>query len=488
MTSNRGYISGAAFTALVAVMAFIMGLVIASNINIFQGKNTQESVAQANVPLSASSIGESIRSPFTAVAKEILPAVVNISAERIIKVRTPFFDFPFEEFFGGFPREIERKAKSLGSGIIFFKEGYILTNNHVVAGADNIIITLSDNTIYKNKEVEVVGTDPKTDVAILKINSKSDLPYTRLGDSDKIEIGDWAIAFGSPFGFSQTMTVGVISAKGRTHVPLSHGPTFQDFIQTDAAINSGNSGGPLVNINGEVIGINTAIASPSGGNVGIGFAIPINLAKSIADQLIREGKITRGWLGVSIQELTSDIAEGFGLKDTKGVIVAKVMNDSPAEKGGLKDGDIIIKFDGNAVDDMEKFRYRVATTEPKKRVKVVIIRDKKERTLTIKIGEMPEETKIGKIEKNGDGWLGLSVQNMDPDSEESGVIVKKVETDSPANEASIETGDIVKRIGNLYIRDLKGFEKAKNLYDKSSHITFQIKKRNGYIVFVAVEQ
>ena len=257
MRNSRGYIAGAAFTALVAVMAFIMGLVIASNINFFQGKNVQESFAQEDILHSVSGITEPRKNPFTPIAKEILPTVVNISAERVVKVRSPFFDFPFEEFFGGIPRELERKSQSLGSGIVFSKDGYILTNNHVIEGADKIIISFSDNTIFTDEEVEVVGTDPRTDVAVLKIKAKSNLQYARLGDSDKIEIGDWAIAFGNPFGFNQSMTVGVISAKGRTQVPLIHGPTYQDFIQTDAAINSGNSGGPLVNIDGEIIGINS---------------------------------------------------------------------------------------------------------------------------------------------------------------------------------------------------------------------------------------
>ena len=487
MKNNRGYIAGAAFTALVAVMAFIMGLVIASNINIFQGKNTQEIIAQENISLQASPIISPQKSPFTSIAKEILPAVVNISAERIIKVKSPFFDFPFEEFFGGVPREFERKAKSLGSGVVFSKEGYILTNNHVVANADKIIITFSDNTTFKGEEVEVVGTDPRTDVAVLKISSKSDFPFARLGDSDRIEIGDWAIAFGSPFGFSQSMTGGIISAKGRTHVPLRSGPTYQDFIQTDAAINSGNSGGPLVNINGEVIGINTAIASPTGGNVGIGFAIPMNLVKSIADQLINKGKIERGWLGISMQELTSDIAKGFGLKDTKGVIVAKILSESPAEKGGLKDGDIIINFDGKPVEDMEKFRFTVADTEPGKRVKIVVIREEKKKTLTVKIGEMEDLTQIVKSGKDENGWIGLSIKEMGPESEEQGVIITKVDSNSPSDNADIEAGDIIKRIGNLYIHNIEDYKKAKSKYKEFAHITLQIKKRTGSIIFVAVK-
>lgn len=489
MKINRGYIPGAVFTAFVAIVAFIIGLVIASNINIFKGQNTQESIAQESTTQGIPNVSESLKSPFTTIAKEVLPAVVNISAERIIKVKSPFFDFPFEQFFGEVPKEFERKAKSLGSGIIFSKDGYILTNNHVVEGADKIIITLSDNTTYKDKKVEVVGTDPRTDVAILKLHSKSDLPYAKLGDSDKIEIGDWAIAFGSPFGFSQTMTVGVISAKGRTHIPLSHGPTYQDFIQTDAAINSGNSGGPLVNIDGEVIGINAAIASPSGGNVGIGFAVPINLAKSIADQLIKKGKIVRGWLGISIQALTPEIAKGFGLKDTKGVIVSKVITDSPAAKGGLKDGDIIVKFDGEPVEDFEKFRFKVADSKPGTRVKINVIRGGKRRTLTVKIAEMPGEEAIAKAGRTENkAWLGLSVEALAPGSDEQGVLVKGVVSNSPAMEAGIEPGDVIKRVGNIYIHNLKDYRKAIKAYENDSPIIFQIKKRSGYIIFVAVEQ
>ncbi|TES91143.1 MAG: Do family serine endopeptidase [Candidatus Cloacimonadota bacterium] len=488
MRNSRGYIAGAAFTALVAVMAFIIGLVIASNINFFQGKNVQESFAQENILHSVSGITEPRKNPFTPIAKEILPTVVNISAERVVKVRSPFFDFPFEEFFGGIPREFERKSQSLGSGIVFSKDGYILTNNHVIEGADKIIITFSDNTTFTDEEVEVVGTDPRTDVAVLKIKAKKNLRFARLGDSDKIEIGDWAIAFGNPFGFNQTMTVGVISAKGRTQVPLIHGPTYQDFIQTDAAINSGNSGGPLVNIDGEIIGINSAIASPSGGNVGIGFAIPINLAKSIANQLIKKGKITRGWLGVAPQELTPEIAKGFGLKDTRGVLIAKVISDSPADKGGLEDGDIIIKFDAKQVEDLSKFRFMVAEAEPGKRVKIAIIRNGKERKITVKIGKMSGDEEIAKKGNNEKGWLGLTVADMDPGSKETGVTVKKAESKSSADNAGIEAEDIIKRIGNIFIRDSRDYEKAKKVYEESSHITFQIKKPDGYIIFLAVEQ
>jgi serine protease Do len=488
MTRNKGYIAGAAFTALVAVMAFIMGLVIASNINIFQGRNVEESIAQEPSYHSMEDLGAYRKSPFTPIAKEVLPAVVNISAERIITVRTPLFPFPFEEFFGEVPKEYERKAQSLGSGIIISKDGYLITNNHVVEHADKIIITLADNTTYKNEDVEVIGMDPKTDIAVLRIKVKHPVPFARLGNSDEIEIGDWAIAFGSPFGFSQTMTVGVISAKGRTHVPLRHGPAFQDFIQTDAAINSGNSGGPLVNIDGEVIGINSAIASPSGGNVGIGFAIPINLARSIANELIDEGKITRGWLGVSIQELTPEIAKGLGLVKTNGVIIAKVLEDSPAEAGGLKEGDIIVGFKGEKVENMEQFRFSVAATAPKSKVKLKVIREKKERTVTLRVGEMPDETAVSREEKEAEEWIGLSVDDLGPNAGESGVAVIRVETGSPADDAGIEPGDIIRRIGNIYIRTLDDFEDAKRELNDASPITFQLKKPDGYMVFVAVEQ
>lgn len=488
MTRNKGYVAGAAFTALVAVMAFIMGLVIASNINIFQGRNTEESIAQEPSYHSMEDLASSRKSPFTPIAKEVLPAVVNISAERIITVRTPLFPFPFEEFFGEVPREYERKAQSLGSGIIISKDGYLITNNHVVEHADKIIITLADNTTYKNESVEVIGMDPKTDIAVLRIKADQSLPFARLGNSDEIEIGDWAIAFGSPFGFSQTMTVGVISAKGRTHVPLRHGPAFQDFIQTDAAINSGNSGGPLVNIDGEVIGINAAIASPSGGNVGIGFAIPINLARSIANELIEEGKITRGWLGVSIQELTPQIAQGLGLDESGGVIVSRVLEDSPAEAAGLREGDIIIAFNGEKVDNMEQFRFSVAATAPNAKVKIRVVREKKERNLTVKIGEMPDETAVSRNERDVGEWLGLFVDTPGTHAGETGVVVTRIETGSPADDAGIEPGDVIKRIGTHPIRSMDDYDDAKRALKDASPITFQLKKPDGYVVFVAVEQ
>ncbi|OGQ40353.1 MAG: hypothetical protein A3A85_01165, partial [Deltaproteobacteria bacterium RIFCSPLOWO2_01_FULL_42_9] len=314
---------------------------------------------------------------FVKLAKDLNPVVVNISTTQVIKQKpmVPFPEFrsPFEDFFGdefkffGESPEREFKRQSLGSGFIINKEGYILTNNHVVENAEEIIVTLSDKK-EKEYKAKVIGKDARLDVALIKVDANGDLPVANLGDSDKLEIGEWVMAIGNPFGLSHTVTAGIVSAKGRV---IGAGP-YDNFIQTDAAINPGNSGGPLFNLKGEVIGINTAIIA---GGQGVGFATPINMAKDILLQLKEKGKVTRGWIGVSIQEVTPDLAQSFGLKDKQGALVSSVNKDEPADKGGIKAGDIIVEFDGKAITEVSDLPRTVATTAPGKTVKVKIIRD-----------------------------------------------------------------------------------------------------------------
>ena len=429
-----------------------------------------------------------LESPFTRVAEEVMPCVVNISAERVRKIEEePFFEFkgPFEEFFKKFfefhPFRGEERAQILGSGFIFKRKGdeyFIMTNNHVVRGAKKIIVKLSDKSEYKGKSVKVVGTDPKTDVAVLKIKADHELPVAKLGDSDKIRVGDWAIAIGNPFGLERTVTVGVISAKGRSGLILPESPTYQDFIQTDAAINFGNSGGPLVNIRGEVIGINTAIKTPSGGFVGIGFAIPINLAKYVTEQLIEKGRVVRGYLGINIQPITPDLAEAYGLEKPEGVIVTKVFKDTPAHKGGIKEGDVIVEFNGKPVKDLEKFRIMVAETPPGTKVQIVVVREGgKRKTLNIALGEYPEEevAEVPQEEEEGyTSWLGMRVVSANSEEArnlridvEGGVVVIEVKPDSPAEDAGIRRGDVIKKIGSIKIKSLSDFERARKEYERS---------------------
>ena len=325
-------------------------------------------------------------SSFADLAEELMPSVVNISTTQTIKTQANPFPFqfppgsPFEEMFKDFQRPTERKATSLGSGFIIKKDGTIVTNNHVIANADDIIVRV-DNKEYKAK---VLGADPYSDIAVLKIQSSKNFNIVKFGNSDKSRVGDWVIAIGNPFGLGGTVTSGIISARNRD-INLTR---YDDFIQTDASINQGNSGGPLFNMDGNVIGINTAIISPSGASSGIGFAIPANYASTIIDQLIKYGETKRGWLGVRIQQVTKEIATVAGLNEPKGAFIGGVSEGSPAEKGGMKSGDIVLEFDGQKIETMRNLPKVVANTKPNKRVVVKVWRDKKLITLRLTLGRM----------------------------------------------------------------------------------------------------
>ena len=383
--------------------------------------------------------------------KGVSPAVVNISTTQVVKfnhpqMRNPFgqqdpFDDFFNKFFGRMPRE--QKRRSLGSGFIVSSDGYILTNNHVVDKADEVTVTLLDKEQFKAK---VVGTDTKIDIALIKIDTKKKLPYVALGDSDKLEVGEWVVAIGNPFALGHTVTAGIVSAKGRI---IGSGP-YDDFIQTDASINPGNSGGPLFNLKGEVIGINTAVIQ---GGQGIGFATPIQLAKSVLDQLKEKGKVTRGWLGVYIQRLTPETAESLGIPGRQGALVSDVTSGGPAEKAGIRSGDVIVGFDGKEIRDQHDLPQVVALTKPGKSVEVRLLREGKETTVAVTIARMEGEP--GKpaggpeISKN----LGLTVQDITPEIAQrfeientKGVVVTGVADGTPAEDAGFNEGDIVRAI------------------------------------------
>jgi serine protease Do len=428
---------------------------------------------------------------FTELVKRVGPEVVNISTTKVIKRRPmprqfgnegPWRDFFgddfFERFFGQMPRE--RKQRSLGSGVIIDpQKGYILTNNHVIAGADEITVRLDDGKEYN---ADVVGRDPKTDLALIRTKVALDVEVgAPLGDSDKVEIGEWVMAIGNPFGLERTVTVGILSAKGRV---IGAGP-YDDFLQTDAAINPGNSGGPLFNMKGEVIGINTAIVASG---QGIGFAIPINMAKELLPQL-EKGKVTRGWLGVSIQEVTDDIAKSFKLKDAKGALVAEVMEDTPAQRGGMERGDIIISFDGKEVETPNELQRIVASTPPDKKVKAKVIRDGKIETLTVKVGAMPEE--ITETEKAITTDLGLTVQTLTPDlaeqfnwsRDEKGVLITGVDPSGAGAEAGLRRGDLIKEIDRQNVETTEDYRKILEEAKKGESVLFLIKRgtRTFYI-------
>ena len=401
---------------------------------------------------------------FADLADKLLPSVVNISTTQVVEgrpgIEVPIVPpgSPFEEFFKEFlernqPRQQQRRATSLGSGFVLDAEGHIVTNHHVIQDADEITVIFQDNT---RLDAKVVGRDPKTDLAVLQVQSPTKLSPVRLGNSDASRVGDWIIAIGNPFGFGGTVTAGIISARGRD---INAGP-YDDFIQTDASINRGNSGGPMFNLAGEVIGINTAIFSPSGGSVGIGFAIPSNSARPVIDQLIRHGSVRRGWLGVRIQTVTDEIAETMGLKSTAGALVASVIEKGPAEIANIHAGDIILEFDGKPIDNMRRLPRLVAETEIGKDVPVKIWRNNKELTVHVAVAALAEEEEAvastapppaGAIEKQDVPALGMSVATINDrlrsefnlDDDTKGVLITTVDPRGPAAAEGIKAGDVI---------------------------------------------
>jgi serine protease Do len=442
---------------------------------------------------------------FAEVAKTVSPAVVFIQIEKTVKrpdvqffspfgQGSPFGDEFFRRFFGvpgpGNPQQYQQSPQQQivgqGSGFIISKDGYILTNNHVVGGADKVTVKLLDGREFTAK---TVGADPHSDVAVIKIEADN-LPVLEMGDSDAIEVGEWVVAIGNPFGLSHTLTVGVVSAKGRSSVGIAD---YENFIQTDAAINPGNSGGPLVDLDGKVVGMNTAIFSHSGGYMGIGFAIPINMAKSIKDQLIKTGSVVRGYLGITIQNLTLELAKSFGMKDQKGILVAQVTEDSPAEKAGIKQGDVIIEFNGQPVDQVGTFRNQVALKIPGSKENITIFRHGERRVLSVTIGRLPdgELTVAGgshNLEK-----LGLTVQNLTPElarqfglDGEKGVVVIQVVPGSPAALAQIKPGGIILEVNRKPIKNTEELKKAMAGMPENSAVLLLVKE-GKYARYVALQ-
>ncbi len=403
---------------------------------------------------------------FVSLAEQLKPAVVNIGTAKTVKPKAPMYPGPqgpggdmFEEFFERFFRNAPQsphKQRSLGSGFIISQDGYILTNDHVVDGADEIKVKLSDGREFTG---EIRGLDPKLDLALIKIDAGEDLPVARLGDSEEIKVGEWVMAIGNPFGLEQTVTVGIVSAKGRV---IGAGP-YDDFIQTDASINPGNSGGPLFNMQGEVIGINTAIVAQG---QGIGFAIPVNMAKQIIPQLRDEGRVTRGWLGVTVQALNKELAESFDLDTTHGALVNEVIEDSPADKAGLKRGDIIVEYDGKQVDELNDLPRLVAATPVDETVKVKVFRDGKERTIKVKIGRLDDgEVALAADDEETGGALGLTVANVTPELVEryslegdQGVLITRIDPEGPAAEANLRVGDLIVEADGKEVGSVKEFE------------------------------
>jgi Do/DeqQ family serine protease len=418
---------------------------------------------------------------FTTLVQNVTPVVVNISTVSRKRLVQPFFQFSpfFDEFFDQ-QQPRYRRDTSLGSGFIINRDGYILTNDHVVRDAESIKVKLSNETVYDGT---IVGSDPKTDIAVIKIDSREPLPVAVLGDSDRLRVGQWAIAIGNPFGLDRTVTVGVVSATGRSNMGIE---TYEDFIQTDASINPGNSGGPLLNIHGEVIGINTAIVAAG---QGIGFAIPINMAKHIVAQLIAKGRVSRGWLGVAIQPVTAEIASSFGLDKAAGALVNDVVPGSPAAAAGIRQGDIILSLDGKAVTQVSQLQRLVAETPIGKRVAVTVFRERREFKLTLVLGSADSaEAKRGKPEQAVPAtWLGMTVVELPREFRVrgfSGVLVSGVDSDGAASEAGLQQGDVIVSINRLKVDNLNEYGRAVAESERKGSAVVLVRRGSASIYFV----
>jgi serine protease Do len=469
-------------------------LLVGSVLGLGYGLSTTINPSHAG-PAPASAVSETPMIPanFNDLAKMVRPGVVNIQVVKKVKnVGFGFHGFggspgdknPFGDFFGPFfegnpPRGFEQRG--VGSGFVMSRDGYILTNNHVIEDADQIKVKLADGKEFDGK---VVGRDPKTDLALVKISGSSDLHPLQMGNSDDLKVGSWVVAVGSPFGLEQTVTAGIVSAKGRV---IGSGP-YDDFIQTDASINPGNSGGPLINMKGEVVGINTAIIASG---QGIGFAIPVNMAKAIVHQLQEKGHVTRGWLGVNIQEVTPELAKSFGLKEKKGALVAEVISGSPAEKAGVEQGDVIVEFDGKEVASSKDLPRIVASTPVGKSATVKLSRNGKVFDRQVKVGEMEEKAEIAKTPSMKKS-LGVTVQNITPEMAKSlglkkgtGVVVTGVEPGSPAADAGIRTGDVIREVNRKPVTDVQDFvQKIDQAKDQNNVLLFLQRGQNN--LFAAV--
>lgn len=477
--------------ALVFLVGTVAGPALAEDNELWiEGKGDKEIFPQINLPSFAPVIerlGKSVVNIRTK-GKDTPAGRRRIPGYRGRQGQEPFS--PFDFFFRLPPEHESRSFSSLGSGFVIHPDGYIVTNHHVVDKAEKIMVSFRDEK--KTYRGELVGGDAKTDLALIKVNYAGKLPAAVLGDSDSLKPGDWVIAIGNPFHLGHTATVGIVSAKSRR---IPGGKQYDNFIQTDASINPGNSGGPLFNSKGEVVGVNTAIFSPGrfgagGFNIGIGFAIPINFVKGIVSQIKEKGRVTRGWLGVLIQPVSPDVAEALGLEEARGALVADVKPDSPASKGGFQRGDVIVKYDGQPVEENDDLPLMVAETEIGKRVDIEIIREKKRKTLRARIQELKEgELKIeaGPTEETE---LGLTVQELTPDiarslgfDDTSGVVVTNVQPDSPAANSGLRRGDVVLEVGSKPVNTTNEFREATRGLKKNKPLLLLVRRGDNTIFF-----
>jgi serine protease Do len=464
---------------LILILGFFVGFTVAPNprptlVSGIPGASAGTARAQANLG-EGQSFAVQLSDAFEAASRKLNPSVVPIFAEHMVQVQNPFGspDDPFRQFFGDDffrrffgtpPGQGKRLVRSLGSGVIVSPDGYILTNNHVVEGADTLTVVLADGKKYPAK---LVGTDPQSDVAVIKVEA-TDLPAATLGNSDEVKVGQWVIAVGNPFQLMHTVTAGIISAKGRSEIGLAD---YEDFIQTDAAINPGNSGGALADLDGNVIGINTAINSPSGGNIGIGFAIPMAMASEVMDALITQGKVIRGYVGLALQDLDDNLAKAMKLKSTQGALVGDVVAGGPADKAGVKRGDVIVQMNGQDVANSLQLRNQVAHAKPGTSATFTLMRDGKQMDVKILLAERPKELRAGvqQAQPQPEEYqkLGLSVQDLTPDladqlgyQNDEGVVVTDVAEGSPAEQAGLQQNDLIKEVNKVKVRTVQEFKTA----------------------------
>ncbi|MFZ0930242.1 MAG: Do family serine endopeptidase [Syntrophobacteraceae bacterium] len=433
--------SGNAFYSIFIILAGAV-FVLATQVHILQAQSPQTNLITA----------------IEAVAKQAIPAVVHIEVTERQEISNPLLPFEndpfFKHFFGNpkkMPKKFKREISGLGTGMLIDDSGHILTNYHVVGGATEIKVLLADGREFTGNSVKTIGTDPKTDLALIQIVEKGPFPHLTLGDSNKMEVGQWVVAIGHPRGLDQTVTQGIISAKHRTGI--SDPSSYQDYLQTDAAINPGNSGGPLLNLDGEVIGINAAILSESGGFEGVGFAIPSNIATHIAQELVKNGKVIRGWLGVSLQNITPELAKSFGLSSNKGALVADVIKGSPADRAGMKQGDVVIAYQGKPVDDPSSLRNSVSLAPVGSQVKLTVVRNGAKQDITVEVGSLEEQEKV--VASSLKQRFGIEVRPLTPQeannyglNSESGLVITEVNLKGPFGKAGFEKGDIILQIEN----------------------------------------
>lgn len=476
-------------TLVAVAFVFIMaGFGIASN---FHWKTASETNPMSNA-MQARAVTPAAPSSFADLAKKLSPTVVNVRVTKVEKVghfQMPQIPYgPFGDFFRQFPNRAplqpeDRKVQGAGSGVIISADGYILTNSHVVEGAKEVIVTLADKQEYR---AQIVGRDPKTDLAVLKVEPKAPVPAATMGDSDQLQVGDWVLAIGNPFGLSHTVTSGIVSAKGRV---IGAGP-YDNFIQTDASINPGNSGGPLYNMKGEVVGINTAII-PQG--QGIGFAIPIDTAKPLIPQLVAKGEVTRGYLGVNIQSITPELAKALNLKEDRGVLVAGVTERSPAERAGIRRGDVIVSYNKKEISEARDLSAMVAQTQVGQETPVAVLRDGTKHDLTVKIGKLPsEKTEEEQAGQPATGRWGLMLQDLTPQManrlgvrDGQGVAVVGVQDETPAAKAGIQEGDIILEVNRHAVHSVEEAKETIAKSDKQDPLLLLV-QRNGDTFYIAL--